>query len=126
MATNDFLLDELRYLRERSDKQVESIIELRTNVADIEKTCVNIQAQIHQDVLLGRRRSGRWRSRSSYLPGPHESGRVGRSRPRTTASRHRLRSVPRCVLHSVSLQSSCSLKQSACCSRNHNGLVVPQ
>tara|TARA_R110002110_G_scaffold210142_1_gene422578 strand:+ start:814 stop:1041 length:228 start_codon:yes stop_codon:yes gene_type:complete len=52
MATNDFLLDELRYLRERSDKQVESIIELRTNVADIEKTCVNIQAQITKMFFL--------------------------------------------------------------------------
>jgi hypothetical protein len=52
MATNDFLLEELRYLRERSDKQVESIIELRTNVADIEKTCVNIQAQITKMFFL--------------------------------------------------------------------------
>ena len=52
MATNDFLLDELRYLRERSDKQVESIIELRTNVADIEKTCVSIQAQLTKMLFL--------------------------------------------------------------------------
>ena len=52
MATNDFLLDELRYLRERSDKQVESIIELRTNVADIEKTCTNIQAQLTKMFFL--------------------------------------------------------------------------
>jgi len=52
MATNDFLLDELRYLRERSDKQVESIIELRTNIADIEKTCTNIQTQITKMFFL--------------------------------------------------------------------------
>ena len=52
MATNEFLLDELRYLRERSDKQVESIIELRTNVADIEKTCTNIQAQLTKMFFL--------------------------------------------------------------------------
>lgn len=52
MATNDFLLDELRYLRERSDKQVESIIELRTNMADIEKTCISIQAQLTKMFFL--------------------------------------------------------------------------
>jgi len=52
MATNDFLLDELRYLRERSDKQVEAIIELRGNMADIEKTCVGIQAQLTKMLFL--------------------------------------------------------------------------
>ena len=49
---NEFLLDELRYLRERSDKQVEAIIELRTNVADVEKTCIDIQAQITKMFFL--------------------------------------------------------------------------
>jgi len=52
MATNDFLLDELRYLRERSDKQVEAIIELRGNMADIEKTCISIQAQLTKMFFL--------------------------------------------------------------------------
>ena len=49
---NEFLLDELRYLRERSDKQVEAILELRTNVADVEKTCIDIQAQITKMFFL--------------------------------------------------------------------------
>jgi len=45
-VVNDYLLDELRYLREKSDKQVESIIELRKDISDVEKKCARIESQL--------------------------------------------------------------------------------
>jgi len=45
---NEFLLGELRYLRERSDKQVESIAGLQKNVSDIEVKCGAIESQLQK------------------------------------------------------------------------------
>ena len=45
---NEFLLSELRYLRDRSDKQVESIAGLQQNVNDIEAKCGTIESQLQK------------------------------------------------------------------------------
>jgi len=45
---NEFLLSELRYLRHRSDKQVESIAGLRKDISDIEVKCGTIESQLQK------------------------------------------------------------------------------
>ena len=49
---NEFLLDELRYLRDKSDKQVEAIIELRTQIGGIQIKCVAIEAKLTKMFFL--------------------------------------------------------------------------